>query len=775
MTKNRKLSITTLALTSVASLVSAAAIMGGTLAANAERDITLTGSNYFYTASDAEIGEYQDGSSYYTSFIFADDDSAITYRKNLAYHWFSSVKDDDGNPTTEAEEGYLSTEIGFDGLNFETFTIKFQSQQYTGTDDGVTDNYITFVASDDSVYVKIGDVLYGDNADEDEIAEAIAEVKEEGTALSYDRITISFTGYNSGVYSVEVTDGENTQEGEFTNVGGSFASYVSSNSATSVIPLTYSAQFAEGSQESATMILYSFNGQSFELFGDEDGSRTITDDTPPVICLSEDLTYLEYGREVDIDYTVIDMLATSPRATLNYYVLTEDQLAAGDLNNTDDDGNFVSISSSSVSPVIRSKGSYVPEDDEYDTECLVKVYYSIQDVTGTTGNSDVVFIEWYVPSEYLYTVEGGDGNEYSFIRAVNDGIGATYVNADSVSDYQQLVEEELASQEASAGEGNYFYLPSFEEYISDNLTLYRDLEFTIYYNSSASGSVSSLAYNELSLELAADGVYRFAIYATDAAGNDMYYIDEDGEMVTFTGDDVADLLSDPGSSDLDGIVPVFEFSVSYGGLSVTDPEGQEIGYVGTEYTASGFEISGLLSNYDASYELYLFNRQAYMEATGESISYSELISLVSELFNDAESRSAYFTQIFAPDELLESDERYEENAEYEWDSSSLSFIPQDDNAFYVIRLAASDKTYITPEIESFMVISVSAAADHIYGEDTWLQDNIASVVLLCVAGLALIGIILLIVIKPKDKGDIDLIEDKPAKRVSSRKKAKNNA
>ena len=42
--------------------------------------------------------------------------------------------------------------------------------------------------------------------------------------------------------------------------------------------------------------------------------------------------------------------------------------------------------------------------------------------------------------------------------------------------------------------------------------------------------------------------------------------------------------------------------------------------------------------------------------------------------------------------------------------------------------------------------------------------------LLCVAGAALIGIILLVVIKPKDKGDIDQIDDKAVKRVSARKK-----
>ena len=306
MTKKRRLSITSLAFVSVASLVSAAAILGGTVSASADRDVSLTGGNYFYTYNDAEISEQQEGDSYYTSFVFADGDSRITYRKNLAYHWFSSVKDDEGNPTAGGAEGYLSTEIGFDELTFETFTIEFQSQQYTQTEDGVTNNYVTFIADGGDVYVKIGEPLAEDAT---ERADEIETIVSESVALSPDRLTISFSDYASGIYQVSVTDGSATAEGEFANVGGSYANYVSSNSETSVIPLTYSAQFADGASAPATMVLYSFNGQSFELFGDE-GERLINDDTPPVICLTESVTTVEYGRSISANYAVIDMLAT---------------------------------------------------------------------------------------------------------------------------------------------------------------------------------------------------------------------------------------------------------------------------------------------------------------------------------------------------------------------------------------------------------------------------------------------------------------------------------
>lgn len=769
MTKKRRLSITSLAFVSVASLVSAAAILGGTVSASADRDVSLTGGNYFYTYNNAEISEQQEGDSYYTSFVFADGDSRITYRKNLAYHWFGSVKDDEGNPTDEGAEGYLSTEIGFDELTFETFTIEFQSQQYTQTEDGVTNNYVTFIADGGDVYVKIGEPLAEDAT---ERADEIETIVSESVALSPDRLTISFSDYASGVYQVSVTDGSATAEGEFANVGGSYANYVSSNSETSVIPLTYSAQFADGASAPATMVLYSFNGQSFELFGDE-GERLINDDTPPVICLTESVTTVEYGRSISANYAVIDMLATSPRATLNYYVLTNEQLEAGDLNATGDESNFVSVSSGSASPVIRGNDSYVPDAEEgenFKTECLVKFYYSVQDSTASGGNTDNVFIDWYVPAEYKYTVTAGDGEEYDFIRATDDGEGATYVTPASGESYQQLVDEALAGQEASAGTDKYFYLPSFENFISDNVTLYNDLEFSIYYISSESGSATSLASNELSIELSADGLYRFAIYATDSAGNDMYYINEEGEKVTFTGSDLEALLEDPANSDLVDYVPVYQFTVNYGGLTVTDPEGQEIGYVGTEYSAGDFEISGLSSNYTTSYSLYIFDRLAYTRDNGP-ISYAQFIGMVSELFNDPETRAAYFQTITPADEVENTDPDYELYTDYAWDPDNLSFVPQEDNSFYVIRMSAKDNIYNTGEIESFMAISVSAAADHLAGEDDWLENNLVSIILLCVAGVALIGIVLLIVIKPKEKGDIDVIDEKASKRSAKKLKA----
>ena len=54
-----------------------------------------------------------------------------------------------------------------------------------------------------------------------------------------------------------------------------------------------------------------------------------------------------------------------------------------------------------------------------------------------------------------------------------------------------------------------------------------------------------------------------------------------------------------------------------------------------------------------------------------------------------------------------------------------------------------------------MGIAAAPKVRDLVGEDTWVQDNMVSVILLCIAGASLIGIVLLLVIKPKNKGDVD--------------------
>ena len=91
----------------------------------------------------------------------------------------------------------------------------------------------------------------------------------------------------------------------------------------------------------------------------------------------------------------------------------------------------------------------------------------------------------------------------------------------------------------SAGNNNYFYLPVAKDLFSDDGTAYEDLKFSVYYIRAGSRQQNTgRDYNNLTINLTAKGFYEFTVYATDSAGNEMYYYDENGVKQTYSSSDI---------------------------------------------------------------------------------------------------------------------------------------------------------------------------------------------------------------------------------------------
>ncbi len=823
--KKSKLSL--LAATAVCA-VAATAMVVTTVAAAADdyRDVTLTGTNVFYAGvGGANIAvtrvsdDTEDGYTDYTSFQIGADET-ITFRKNLAYSWWAA--DEEGNGVHNT----FSMTIGFEELNFQSYVIRFQSQQYMLTEDGVSDNYLVFVPDGENLN------LYVSQTEEIEDGEEASVV-----LADYSFITISFGEYGSNVngnYPI-IVNGQpagQSSPAEFVNVRENYASYVSSGDSAAT-PLTFSATFAEDAADDAEseMIMYSLNGQSFEVFGAETTDEgtltggTIHDDQAPVVCLDNGVNYLTYGEAVDIDYTVIDVITSSPRTTVNYYVLTYDQFSSSDLNYNDtseEAGLFMEITTSSDYRLLRDADTYVPdltdsgiaEIDGYKTYGLAKVCLYVRDTTSTRAQSDYVFMDWYVPAEYRVDIadlktDASSSVGSTFIRIVEDLQGATYtktgavdfsdfpadadandvalINEVSAEDfvvntpenyqkyvaavqayYQYKIDEYIAENYPdglyASSEAN-LYLPDFAGYISDNLGGYTDLSYRIYYSASSESSTSALAYNQLALTVSeADITYRFTIYATDAAENGMRYISDvdDGNPVysELSADDIWE-------DDYADLLPRFEVTVSYKAATVEKPDIQSVGYVGSTYNSASFDITGVSGTYSTAYNLYIFDRDALYADTGIDLTYDEVIANIEDLFfnryEGVENTRQYFT-------LVTDDEQY---ADYEWNSTNVTFVPQNPSEYYVVRLTLKDTGLSNAVTDSFLVVRASARAAEIYGEDNWVQNNVAAIVLFSVAGACLIAFVVLLIVKPKDKGDIDVIaEQVESKAKKSKKKNK---
>ena len=829
----------------VASTAAVAVTLGSTTKAYAaDRQVELDGNSVFYrairgaeiTASKTEKQGEDDVS--FVKFEIGDEQS-ITYRQNLAYTWLTGDRVDDVLLGT-ASRNYFNMSLSFESINFKRFYIKLQSQQYVLTKEGITENYIIFTPTADGQLLNIS---VAQTLDEDDDGNIKDEVVYETQNYAKDTVfTLSFahdlsgTHYDTsdfrGDYDLNV-NGEKTNL-VIKNVYEQFASYVSSGD-TAVTPLTFSAQFDKDADEKvAEMVLRSINGQTFEVVNYSDVNKgsanpKIADNAAPVMCFTETPSYLKYGDSISLKYKVIDVLASAPRSTAYYYVLTGEQYAADDFEydktkseydaeedkDSKDDNTengettekkknpFIQVSSSSGSRVIRDANTFNPQIKN--VYGLVKIYYEIADVSGSSKKDDVVFVDWYAKQDALVNIYSEEyKNEKdrvsNFLKLIDDKQGVSYMdqsyietatNDTILDDYKLSVEafreyyqaeidkavEELEDGKLYAG-GEKFYLPAIEwEQFTDDYFTVRDYKYSIYYKANSTGSTVNLASNMLAMDLNdADVTYTFTIYITDSFGNDMRYptgIDEETGEIIWEKISTADVWED----DYADLLPRFTVDVSYKKATAENPDSLSLAYVKTNYSGVSFKITGVSGTYSASYHLYIFDRNAFIAGEGINLTYSEFVAnyekLFSNTYKDGVNSRKYFTTVKEASQLLETDENYDLFKAINWNSSTLNFTPQSVEDFYIVTLTLTDNR--SQETSShFATVAASMQTKSLKGENDWLEQNVTSVVLLCIAGVCLVALLVLLIVKPKDKGDIDVVyadvEDKQNKKGKKQNK-----
>lgn len=807
-------------------LASAVAVGGAAIALGASQtayaaDYTqvLDGTKVFYRGiKGAEItysteGTGEDTKAYATFKV--GKDQTVEYRQNLAYSWYTAA---DVN-------GKFSMEIGFNNATFERYVIRFQSQQYSLTEDKITENYIVFTPS---------------ATETGKVDMSVVQELEDDTTLTpviYDlsgHIKIAFGDFNDGEYALLVNDRE---VASFKNVYEPFATYVSSGD-NAVTPLTFSATFAEGQQDNtADMVLYDINGQSFEFLDTKevDGKivyeTKITDNAAPVMCFTKTPSYLIDGDSIGFEYKVIDVIGTSTRATAYYYVLSGEQYASDDFEydrysytGDDKDKNpFIEVSSSSAIRIIRDKNTFIPNDllgeNVYG---LVKIYYKLEDRSGSKAQSDIVFVDWYAKDSALVDIADYKGGESSkFLKLIDETEhkpGLTYAQESNLTAtdttsvetdpvlyaykqtiqqfqkaYQKKIDEAIEKIEDEdgnvigklfAGTDSKFYLPSF-----DNLTdangnpitfdladtdeyLYKgDYKYSIYYKAKTSSSTTSLDANALSINLTeADVEYRFTIFITDSFGKDMRYptkVDDKIVWEKITTDDIW-------SEDFAELLPFFNFHVYYKEATATPPESLSIAYVNSSYSGVSFTIKGVSGTYTTKYDLYVVDKNSLNDALGSTLTYEEFNEQVNDLFNNPDTRK-YFTTVKSASNLLETDYNYEAAKALNWNPTSVSFTPQSVEDFYVVRLTIQDNNSKNTDYQ-YAVVAASVETTPLKGESEWVENNLVSIILFSVAGLFLVALVVLLIVKPKDKGDIDTVytEEVEKENAKKRKKSKDN-
>ena len=247
--------------------------------------------------------------------------------------------------------------------------------------------------------------------------------------------------------------------------------------------------------------------------------------------------------------------------------------------------------------------------------------------------------------------------------------------------------------------------------------MYEDLTHTVYYRTpSGSGSVT-----DWDIPVNSAGEYRFYVVFEDEGGNTM--LEED----FFTEDE------DDGNIITEGRYYAFYFTFYVkddAPISVLAVE-QGTAYLGIEYVAADFNIES--SGYNVVYELY-YNPDANASIEGEN--WEESWALVPEASSASE------------DDEFAGGLSYDDVSAINYDGE-LTFTPGLSGS-YAIKCTV-DSTSSVRSASAATVIRVSEDVTTVKPVSHWLENNVWSVVFLSIGTLCLIGIVILLFVKPKEE------------------------
>ena len=207
-----------------------------------------------------------------------------------------------------------------------------------------------------------------------------------------------------------------------------------------------------------------------------------------------------------------------------------------------------------------------------------------------------------------------------------------------------------------------------------------------------------------------DGFYTIKRASDNAplyASGTKYFTDEDLENEYVPDNEETDIVK------CDLVVPIFEFTIVNAGPNVKITSSyQENGYIGLEYEIKSVKVSG--NEVSTSYAL------KYKEtATSDWVDATE-----------------------------------------EFDESEKTFTPSKQGYYKLIVTAIdNDGKTKTAETKEIKVTQKYETVDYKTGFNDWISVNYVPFIFLCISGVCLIAIILLLVIKPKEKAKTEKVEE----------------
>ena len=282
---------------------------------------------------------------------------------------------------------------------------------------------------------------------------------------------------------------------------------------------------------------------------------------------------------------------------------------------------------------------------------------------------------------------------------------------------KQIIIEESAEGVSYISLGSTLEIPSFEDLVVDDRTPYDKLSKILYYRT----NTKNTSLSSMKVTLTEDGDYLMFVVFTDSEGESM---DKDEDFIKVEKEGDKEIYKGEGK-----YAPVIiRFSIEDNAdLTVKAPSSESLGFVGVKCTTANFTIEAV--GYNQVYTLK-YNKNA--NATADNSGWVE-VKAIKDI--DSSYSDANFT--------------YAQLSAIAYDGK-LTFTPNATGSYMIECKIVSD--YSSRIGEGHTIIRVSGAPSVVQPGNYWLENNVWSVVFLSIGFVCLVGIVALLFVKPKDKG-----------------------
>jgi hypothetical protein len=543
-----------------------------------------------------------------------------------------------------------------------------------------------------------------------------------------------------------------------------------------------------GENVSSVVRLHNLNGQAFDNITTEGegeaAKKVVTDNAKPVLVVNDTVSSFMIGTQFSLSYEVVDVLDSDPSCDAQYYQFQPEATEPVYTKLSDSTYFMETTCYTDGTNLYKEYADGRTATTVYEAKGereFVSIRFLLGDDTYTTSDTKAtVDLAWYAAATNVVNDLVGTTNFLVLDRNENGPTLKAGYEA-GIANYQQKVQEIADTKYV----GEDVELPSLFWMFEDN-NGYESLEFMASYKTPGSSNAqswsSSKDFDELKISATEEGMYEFKVFVTDKAGNTMKAT-IDGETVDVTKTNVWDIDE----------IPSFTFSIVNRGMKVEEKSEKLVTKIlGSEYKLSGVKIIGA-SDEKSDAVLYNVDVNKYnntlsgnaLRLTAEvlsSIKYADLqnkinamtvengdylgtylnayVGLIAAKLGVGDDTNAVtaikscFTAINPMDDRIteENEEAWAaSDNEYKWNPETKSFKAVNEGVYLILADYWDDEVNGADRGAAYMVVEVDAEADEISGENNWLKNNMVSIILFSIAGVMLILIIILLLIKPSDE------------------------